>query len=373
MGLGQIEVTRVQDGKGLREFLAFPYRHYRRDPYWVAPLWISQKELFDLRRHPFWAHAERECFLARQGGRTVGRIAAILDRNFNQFHGEQAGFFGFLETVNDPEVCGSLLEAARGWLRERGAQVIRGPMNPSTNYECGLLVEGFDSSPRVMMPYNPPYYGELLEQAGLRKAKDLYAYYLNTSLVTPERVERIAGRALKSSGVSIRALRKGDLEAEATLVWEIYNSAWSRNWGFAPMTREEFLFLARDLKAILEPELALIAEVEGKAVGFVLAVPDINHALKHARGRLFPLGLLKILYHKRTISSIRVLTLGVLEQYRTAGVAAGLYAEVIHRGPRLGYPEGELSWTLEDNVLMNRSLEALGAKRYKTYRIYEWN
>lgn len=371
--MGQIEVTRVRDDKGLREFLDFPYRHYRGDPYWVAPLRIAQKELFDLRRHPFWAHAERECFLARDGGRTVGRIAAIRDRNFNEFHGEQAGFFGFLETVNDPEVCGALLEAARSWLRERGAQVIRGPMNPSTNYECGLLVEGFEQSPMVMMPYNPPYYGELLEKAGLRKAKDLYAYYLHTSFVTPARAERLAERSRKGSGLHIRPVRLKDFQAEAALIWEIYNSAWSQNWGFVPMTREEFLFLAHDLKTIAEPELVLIGEVEGKVAGFVLAVPDINQALKHARGRLFPLGLLKILYHKRTITDIRVLTLGVLEQYRTVGVAAGLYAEVIRRGPRLGYQGAELSWVLEDNVLMNRSLEALGARRYKTYRIYEWN
>lgn len=373
MCLSQIRVAPVRERRERKEFLAFPYRHYRDDPYWVAPLRIAQKELFDTAKHPFWAHAELELFLARNAGGTVGRVAAIVDRNHNQFHCEQAGFFGFLETVNDAEVACALLEAARGWLRERGAGVIRGPMNPSTNYECGLLVEGFDSSPWVMMPYNPPYYAELLEQAGLRRAKDLHAWYLHKDIVTLEKVERVAERALKGSKLSIRPVRVDDFQAEAALVWEIYNSAWSRNWGYTPMSRDEFKCLARDMKAFLEPELVLIGEVAGRPVGFVLALPDINRALKPARGRLFPLGLLKIMYHKRTISSIRVITLGVVEPHRTAGVAAGLYAEIIRRGIRLGYQDAEMSWVLEDNVLMKRSLEALGARRYKTYRIYEWD
>jgi len=373
VSLPQIRVAPVRDRTAHREFLAFPYRHYRNDPHWVAPLRIAQRDLLDTAKHPFWAHAELQCFLARNAAGAVGRIAAILDRNYLEFHHEPAGFFGFLETVNDPEVAQALLEAAAGWLRQRGARVFRGPMNPSTNYECGLLVEGFDSSPQVMMPYNPPYYAALLEQAGLRRAKDLYAYYARTREAATGKVARVARRALQGNELCIRPMRTHDLKAEATLAWEIYNSAWGRNWGFVPMSRDEFLFLVRDMRPILDPELILFGEVGGKAVAFVLALPDINRALKHARGRLFPLGLLKIMYHKRTIRSLRVITLGVLEEYRTAGVAAGLYAELIRRSSRRGYQDAEMSWVLEDNVLMNRSLEALGARRYKTYRIYEWN
>ena len=373
MGLSPFRVAPVHDRRDHREFLSFPYHHYREDPQWVAPLWIAQKELFDTAKHPFWAHAELQCFVARNAAGTLGRIAAIVDRNFNQFHGEQAGFFGFLETVNDPEVLQALLEAATGWLRARGARFIWGPVNPSTNYECGLLVEGFDLSPQVMMPYNPPYYAELLERAGLRRAKDLYAYYLDTGIVTTGKLDRVAERALRSSALRIRPLRMREFETDVALGWEIYSAAWSRNWGFTPTSREEFLYLARDMKPILDPELILFGEVEGKVVGFALALPDINRALKPARGRLFPLGLLKIMYHKRAIRSMRVIALGVLEQYRTAGLAAGLIAEVIRRGIRRGYREAEMSWVLEDNVLMNRSLEALSARRYKTYRIYEWN
>jgi GNAT superfamily N-acetyltransferase len=374
VGLSQLRVAPVRDPKEHREFLAFPYRLYREDPYWVAPLWIAQRELFDTAKHPFWGHAELERFVARNAaGQTVGRIAAIVDRNFNEFHQEQAGFFGFLETINDLEVLQALLEAAGNWLRARGARLIQGPMNPSTNYECGLLVDGFDFSPWVMMPYNPPYYAELIEQTGLRRAKNLYAYYLNTEIVTLAKVERVADRVMRASDLRIRPMRMGDFQAEAARAWEIYNSAWSRNWGFTPMSREEFLYLARDMKPIADPELVRFGEVGGQPVGFVLALPDINRALKYARGRLFPLGLLKIMYHKRTIRGMRVITLGVLERYRTAGVAAGLLIEIIRHGIRRGYWEAELSWVLEDNVLMKRPLEVLSARRYKTYRIYEWN
>jgi GNAT superfamily N-acetyltransferase len=368
----QIEIAPVQNARDLKRFIEFPYSHYRHDPFWVPPLRIAQKELFDVKRHPFHRHAQVQCFLALRDGGVAGRIAAILDPNYNQFQNEEAGFFGFFESVNDQSVADALLGAARDWLRERGARVIRGPMNPSTNYECGLLVDGFDSSPQVMMTYNPRYYAELLERAGLRKAKDLYAYHVTTAGLEVGKSERVAQRAADVNQVRIRPVRMDAFQQEVELIWGIYNAAWSRNWGFVPATRDEFLFMARDMKSILEPELVLIGEVQGRAVGFALALPDINQALKHAHGRLFPLGLLKILYHKRSVRSVRVIVLGVLEEHRTAGVAAGFYAELFRRGSRLGYESGEMSWVLEDNVLMCRSIEALGGARYKTYRIYEW-
>jgi GNAT superfamily N-acetyltransferase len=368
----QIQIAPVQNARDLKRFIEFPYSHYRQDPYWVPPLRIAQKELFDVQRHPFHRHGQVQCFLALGDGKMVGRIAAILDPNYNRFQSEEAGFFGFFESVNDQSVAGALLGAARDWLRERGARVIRGPMNPSTNYECGLLVDGFDSSPQVMMIYNPRYYAGLLERAGLRKAKDLYAYHVIIKMMEVGKTERVAHRAAEANQVRIRPIRLDAFQQEVELIWEIYNAAWSRNWGFVPATRDEFLFMARDMKSILEPELVLIGEVQGRAVGFALVLPDINQALKHARGRLFPLGLLKILYHKRSVRSVRVIGLGVLEEYRTAGVAAGFYAELFRRASRLGYETGEMSWVLEDNVLMCRSIEGLGGTRYKTYRIYEW-
>lgn len=350
-----------------------PYWLHQTDPYWVPPLRIAQKELLNQRKHPFYAHAEMQCFLARRTGRTVGRIAAIVDRNYNQFQREEGGSFGFYESVNDSEVAIGLLEAARAWLVERGAKVIRGPFNPSTNYECGMLVDGFDTQPYVMMPHNPSYYSGLMEQAGLRKAKDLWAYVSKVAAVGSEKVERVAGKALETKGVRIRPIRMKAFREDVELVWKIYNSAWERNWGFVPMTRDEFLHEAAEMKQILVPDFVLIGEVGDRVVGFALALPDINVALKHAGGRLFPLGLPKILYYQRKIRRLRVLALGVVEEFRTAGVAAGFYAALIRNARRLGYDEAEMSWILEDNALMNRSLDAMGARKYKTYRIYEWN
>jgi GNAT superfamily N-acetyltransferase len=370
---GETEITAVQNPQDRKRFLEYPYSFYRGDPCWVPPLRIAQKELFDVKRHPFYKHGQIQCFLARQGGQTVGRIAAILDPNYNQFQKAEAGFFGFFESVENQGVADALLGAAREWLRERGARTILGPVNPTTNYECGLLLDGFDSSPMVMMAYNPSYYAGLLDGAGLRKAKDIYAYHVWTDAATVKKTERVASRAMRGNKVRIRPIRMNAFQQDVELVWGIYNSAWERNWGFVPATREEFFFMAHDMKSILDPEMVLLGEVEGRVVGFALALPDINLALKHANGRLFPLGLLKILYHKRSVRSVRVLVLGVLEEYRTAGVAAGFYAELVRRASRLGYREAEMSWVLEDNVLMCRSIEALGGRRYKTYRIYEWN
>jgi GNAT superfamily N-acetyltransferase len=227
--------------------------------------------------------------------------------------------------------------------------------------------------PMVMMPYNPPAYPALMESVGLRKVKDLYAYLSSTTRVDARKMERVADRVFKTNGVRVRPISKKYFWRDVDRVWEVYNAAWSRNWGFIPMTREEFMKMAREMKQILVPELVLIGEIGERVVGFALALPDVNYALKPAKGRLLPLGLLKILYYQRLIKNLRVLALGVVEEFRTAGVAAAFYATLFRNALRLGYDECEMSWILEDNVLMNRSLEAMGAKRYKTYRFYEWN
>lgn len=371
--MAEVEILRIQDKRGLRRFLEFPYSHYRSDPYWIPQLRIAQKELLDRGKHPFYRHTDAEFFLALRGGRVVGRVAALFDRKHNEFHGEQAGFFGFFECEEDQPAASALLNTAREWLRAKGAQVVRGPVNPSTNYECGLLVDGFDSSPMVMMPYNPLYYAALIEGAGFRKAKDLYAYFSTSAEVVGGKAMRVGDRALHSNGFHVRPINMKAFRKDVERVWEVYNSAWMRNWGFIPMSREEFLNSAKEMKQILNPELVLLGEVKDQVVGFALALPDINEALKRANGRLFPFGILKILYYGRLVTNIRILALGVKEEYRTAGVAAAFYATLIRNARRLGYTACEMSWVLEDNVLMNRSLEALGAKVYKTYRLYEWN
>lgn len=370
----EVQIVSADEGRAFRDFLEFPYCLYRDDPNWVPPLRISQKELFNRRKHPFHAHAEVACFLARSDGRVLGRIAAIHDRNHNDYHQESAGHFGFFECVNDQDAANALLGAARNWLAARGlGRVIRGPFNPSINYECGLLVEGFDSPPRVMMAYNPRYYGSLLEGAGLRKAKDLYSYGGPVDAVLEGKVARIAERAEKVRGLKIRPVRLKAFEEEVEALWGIYNAAWEKNWGYTPMTRDEFLFISREMKPFLDPGFALIGEVDSRVVGFALALPNVNQALKKANGRLLPFGLLKILYHRRSIREVRVIALGVLRRYQTAGVAAGLYASLIRHARERGYRACEMSWVLEDNILMNRSIEELGVQREKTYRIYEWN
>jgi len=329
--------------------------------------------LLDREKHPFYANAEAEFFLARRGGKVVGRVAAIINRNHDRFHDEKAGFFGFFESVDDVDVARALLERARQWVYDRGAKFLRGPVSPSTNYECGMLVDGFDSSPMVMMTYNPRYYPGLMDQAGLTKAKDVYAYLSNANTIEMKKIDRVAEKALKTTGVRVRPIDMKNFQNDVERVWEVYGAAWQRNWGFIPMTREEFFLMGKEMKMILKPDLVLIGEVGSRVVGFALALPDVNQALKPANGSLFPTGLLKILYHQRLIRNVRVLALGVVEEYRASGLAAGFYATLVQNARKLGFGDCEMSWILEDNVLMNRSLEVMGAKRYKTYRIYNWN
>jgi GNAT superfamily N-acetyltransferase len=371
--LEEFEVTAVDSQKALNEFIELPYRLYRGDPHWVAPLRLAVKELLDRRKHPYYANAEVEFFLARRNGTTVGRIAAIIDRAHNRVHEENAGFFGFFESVHDVSVAEALLARARRWVFDHGAGFLRGPVNPSTNYECGMLIDGFDSSPMVMMPYNPRYYPELMDRAGLRKSKDLLAYLSNANTIDLDKIGRVADRVLAQSGVKVRPINMKDFQADVTRVWDVYSKAWSGNWGYIPMSREEFFAMAKEMKQILKPDLVLLGEVGGKVVGFALALPDINQALKPAGGSLFPTGLFKILYHQRLIRTVRVLALGVVEEYRTSGVAAAFYATLVRNARKLGFGDCEMSWILEDNVLMNRSIEVMGATRYKTYRIYDWN
>lgn len=357
----------------MRRFIEFPYQLYRGDPYWVAPLRAEQKELFDTSQHPFWKRAEMRCFLALSNGKVCGRVAAINDHTHNGATGERLGTFAFYESIDSEAVAHALLRSVREWHSERGLTTLRGPLNPSINYECGILVDGFDSIPCTMMSYNPPYYARLLESTGLRKTKDLFAFRLHYNGTYEARRARLdrAVRVLSTASIRIRPVRLDRLDAEVDLIWNLHKSAWRENWGASPFTREEILYLARQLKSILIPDLALVAEIGDEPIAFGLCIPDINQALKHAKGSLFPFGLFKILYYKSKIKKVRVLALGVASQYRELGVAAQLYARLVQRSLDLGYNEAECSWVVEDNRAMLRSLDFLGAERYKTYRIYE--
>ena len=374
---GRIDVTAVHTSGDRRKFVDFPYKLYRGSAHWIAPLRMAQGDILNTKKHPFYKTAEVELFLARREGRVVGRIMAILNRAHNEFHDEHSGFFGFFEVEDDEESAAALLDAARDWVRSRGAEVIRGPVNPSTNYECALLVEGFDLDPMVMMTYNPPYYSRLLETYGMKKAMDLYAYdigvdYFNHS----NKLQRVAERLRKKSNIRVRPVNMKEFRKEVGIIREVYNDAWSRNWGFVPMTEAEFEHLAKDLKQIVDPRVVLIAEQftegrEPRAVGFLLAVPDINFALKKINGRLLPLGLLKLLWHSRKIGSIRVITMGGILEFQNLGLGSIFLDEIYRRGPAAGFPNGEMSWVLENNVMMNRAAELIGGRRTKTYRIYE--
>ena len=370
-------VVPVRSPRELRAFIQLPWQLYRDDPHWVAPLLSDERKRFDPRRNPFYEHAEVQLFLVLQGERPVGRVSAHIDHLYNEFHGERTGFFGFFECVNDETVARALLDAAEGWLQERGMERVLGPFGFNTNGFSGLLIEDFNSPPALLMPYNPPYYAELIERCGYTKAKDLLAFkveidepFRQAMQKLVPRLEAIAERA-RRQGFSVRTLRVRDFDREVKKLWEIYQDAWERNWGFAPMTEREFFEEAKELKRIVVQELAVIVEKGDEPVGFGLALPDFNQALKPVRGRLFPFGIFRLLWHARKITGLRVLTLGIKHQYRVRGVDALLYLKLLEGGLKLPYTWCEFSWILEDNHLIIRAIEMGNGKLYKRYRIYE--
>ncbi len=369
-----VRITAVHDKRDLQRFIRFPWLLYAHDPAWVPPLLGEQKKILDRARHPFHQHAEVEYFLARRGNRVLGRIAAIANHRYNEFHEDRTGFFGFFEVVEDGDVATQLLASAEAWLEARGMDTIVGPMNFSTNDEShspGILIDGFDTPPFVLMAHGRPYYQRLVEEAGYEKANDLLAY-LFSSNEAPRRIARAVGRIERGiEGLEIRHMDLRQLPHEVEIVKEIYNSAWERNWGFVPLTDEEISHLASDLKPILEPRYALVASIHGEPVGFSLTLPDFNQALRHVNGRLFPFGLLKLLWYARRINRARVFALGLKPEHRTRGIDAILYLKTFETADALGHLSGESSWILEDNWPMRRALEKMGAHVHKTYRVYQ--
>lgn len=313
--MSELEVRPVSSKKEMGEFIRLPWKIYRDNPHWVPPLLLQLKKNLDRKKNPFFEHSQVEFFLCQDRKEVVGRIAAILNENHNAFHDEKTGFFGFFESVQDFKVAKSLLDASSKWVKEKGMNLLRGPTSFSTNDECGLLIEGFDSSPMVMMPYSPRYYLDFMEAYGFVKSKDLLAYVMYRQPL-PERLSRSAELIRKRRGIKLRSLDLKDFDNEVDRLREIYNSAWEKNWGFVPMTDREFVHMAKDLKSIVDPDFAIIAEIDGDPVGFSLALPDINQALKKINGRLLPFGILKLLWYMKKIDAIRVITLGVKKSYR---------------------------------------------------------
>ncbi len=371
-----VEVTPVQGRADITSFIRLPYGLYRDDPHWVAPLERERRDFLDPRRNPFFERGAAQLFLARRGTKVIGRIAAVVDPRYNERHDPHCGHFGLLECIDDTEAASALFGAVDGWLGERGFSSILGPFSLSTNDECGLLVNGFDGPPTMLMPYNPAYYARLLSDCGFAKAKDLLSWRvpMPSDGEAPAAARRIAARALAAPGVRVRPLNPARFEADMAAVREIYTDAWAENYASVPMTPREFDYKVRRLRPILRPELLLFAEVHGVPVGFALCLPDGNQALCAARGRLttwgLPIGLVRVGRAARRIDRMRVVAIGIKKEHRATGLVAALATLAQCAAFHLGYSESEVSWILEDNRDANRSAEALGGILFRTHRLY---
>jgi GNAT superfamily N-acetyltransferase len=373
--VSKIEISEVSSPRECKAFIKFPWRVYANDPAWVPPLIIERKAFLDRKRHPFYRHGDAAIFLAQKNGEIVGRIMASDDPNYNSLHQSNVGCFGMFECINDRDVAAALFERAASWLRGKGRTEIMGPIDYSTNYVCGLLIDGFQFPPTILTAHNPPYYPDLIESCGFTKAKDWYAWWFADPAKAAARLRPLSERFQKRWPVTIRAGNLKNIRHESKRLRQIYNQAWKNNWGFVPFTEAEIEFMTHQLKQLVIPEFTLIAEVGAEPAGFILCVPDINVALRHINGRLttfgLPIGLLKLLYYKSRTRTARLIALGVIEKYRRAGIAEMLVLRIIEDAMIKRGFAGELSLTLEDNFMINRFLEAIGAKRYKTYRIFE--
>jgi GNAT superfamily N-acetyltransferase len=374
--VSKIEISEVSSRRERNAFIKFPWRIYVNDPAWVPPLIIERKAFLDRKRHPFYRHGDAALFLVRKNGEIVGRIMASDDPNYNALHQSNVGCFGLFECINDRDVAAALFERAASWLRKKkGRTEIMGPIDYSTNYVCGLLIDGFQFPPTILTAHNPPYYRDLIESCGFTKAKDWYAWWFADPAKAAASLRPLGERFRKRLAVTIRAGNLKNIREESRRLRQIYNQAWGNNWGFVPFTEPEIEFMTHELKQLVIPEFTLLAEVGDEPAGFILCVPDINAALRHINGRLvtfgLPIGLVKLLYHKSRIRTARLIALGVIEKYRRTGIAEMLVLRIVEDAMIKRGFTGELSLTLEDNFTINRFLETIGAERYKTYRIFK--
>jgi hypothetical protein len=371
-----IEIIPVKTSKQKKLFLNFEWEVNKNTPNWISPLYIERKKVLNTKKNPFYQHSEIELFLAFKNGRMSGRIAAVTNENYNKFHNDLAGFWGFFDAFNDQEVANALFTAAADWLKTRDKNQMLGPINPSTNDECGMLIHGFDTPPFISMTHNAGYYPKLAEGFGLVKAKDLYAWFITTKDANDnisEKMIRVSEKIMKRGNITLRNLVLKNLKTEIKLIKEIYNDAWSNNWGFVPFTEAEIDNIAADLKQIADENMLLIAEKNGEPIGFSVTIPNVNEVLaKIPTGRLLPTGIFKLINGVKKIKSLRVIILGVKKEHNLIGLGSIFYVESIKRAYKLGYKSAEMSWILEDNLSMNRAIESIGSKRYKTYRIYSY-
>lgn len=365
----KVEIIEAKSKSGINAFIKFPLELYINDSLYAPQLTGDMKTHFS-QKNPFLKHADVKFFLALKDGKIVGRIASVINPQHIQIHTEKAGFFGFFECINDREVSDALLNTVRDKLKSHGMEIMRGPMNFSTNEECGFLIEGFDSHPMLMTPYNPSYYNDLMNAFGMVKSKDLYAYIYDMQEELPDKVLRVASLAEKK-GITVRSINKNNFMSDMQAFKRLYNSAWEKNWGYIPIMDDEIAYSAGRLKPLVIPDLTLIAEKDGEPVGFLGMIPDYNFVLRKMHGRLNPVTILKALYYSKKIKDLRLLLLGIKPEYRNRGVDALLF-RVGFKGIKKGnYKRVEFSWILEDNTAMIRISEMVGGRLYKRYRIYE--
>ncbi len=368
--LKEIDLTHKKD---LASFVDLPWSLYKDDPNWVPPLKMAVKDLLNVKKHPFYTTADTKCWIVLKNNSAVGRIMAIHNYTYNNYEKNKIGHFGFFESINDIEVTKLLIETAENYLKSKGLEYTSGPMNPGTNYECGLLVDDFNDPPQIMMTYNPPYYETLLSKLNFTKAMDLLAYNVTSNFSMPKIILDIAERTEKKSKVTYRTLNLKNWTSELDTMFEIYNSAWEANWGFVPMTKDEFYHTAKDLKSIVDPSLVHFALVDNVAAGFILTLPDLNQVFAQIpSGNLSPMAIFKILTAKSRINRVRVITMGIKKEYRKMGLETLLYKHnhaAIQKNPKI--KNIEMSWILETNLEMNKPLIRMAGEHYKRYRILE--
>ncbi len=376
MSSSDINLVQVDNESVKKQFINFPYKLYKDEPNWVPPLRFDVRNNLDTKKNPLYDHTKIEMWLAFRDGEVIGRIAGIINKAHNDFHKDKVGFFGFFECINNQKAANLLFDKAAEFCRANGMDTMRGPVNPSTNDECGLLMDAYDQPNVMLMPYNFKYYGNLIEGYGFKKERDLYALWIPSEVINHpvmEKFNRISDMILRREDLVIRKVNMKDFNNEVQRVREVYNDAWADNWGFVPMTEAEFMFIAKNLKMVVDPNFIYFAEKKetGETIGFSLALPDNNQAIVGMNGKLFPFGIFKFLAQKKKIDRLRVIIMGVKKEYQKKGIDAVFYRDTIVNGNIRGVKGAEISWVLEDNMLMMQTALNMGAHIYKTYRIFD--
>jgi GNAT superfamily N-acetyltransferase len=368
-----LTIKPVETSRERSQFLHLPWDLYRGDPNWIPPLRTNQQELVGFKKHPFYDQAEAQAFLALKDGKPVGRILAILNRSHNEYHKENRGFFGFFECADDLEAAQGLFAAVRAWLAGKGVTAIRGPVNPSLNYECGLLIDGFDSPPTFMMTYNPPHYARLIEASGFAKVEDLYAFWGHIDMLEQldKKLAFIVEECQRRFDIKLRRLDRRNFDREVRMFLDIYNQSLQGTWGFTPLSEGEIEHMSASLKHLIVPEMTTVAEIDGRPVGAQFGLLDYNPRIKAIDGRLFPFGFMRLLWNKKAIKLVRLISTNVIPEYQKWGLGLVIASRLVPEVRAWGIQEAEFSWVLESNKLSYGTLKRGGAKITKTYRLYD--